>query len=368
MTLVALAMSDDLNLYPGVSSYRDRHGKTRYRYRRRGVTRSLPGEVGSEEFENAYFAAIEGRANPNARIIKHPKQAVPESLGAAWFGVKASLEWQSLDEKTRYKDQKRAEDFLLSPVVPDGEDLWKDQAFVDLRRRHVKAILNRYSDTPHKARQILVTIRKMALYALDQDWIDNDPTHRVVWNPKSTGSRAWTDEERAAFEARHKPGSLARTTYSIALWLGLRVSDTVRLKWSDIDFDRDEVRVETVKGFGKHLVLPLAPELKLALMSVDRTGEYVLMTNRGAPFSSKSVTGKMARWTSYADLPNGLTMHGLRKTLGKMIAEADGTTRELMETLGHSNIQHAELYSRDAEQRKLAASAMSKVVQFKRRG
>jgi integrase len=53
-------------------------------------------------------------------------------------------------------------------------------------------------------------------------------------------------------------------------------------------------------------------------------------------------------------------MHGLRKTLGKILAEEGATTRELMEVLGHSSIQHAELYSREAEQARMARSGMGK--------
>jgi site-specific recombinase XerD len=55
-------------------------------------------------------------------------------------------------------------------------------------------------------------------------------------------------------------------------------------------------------------------------------------------------------------------MHGLRKSLGKMLAETGATTRQLMETLGHNDIQHAELYSRAAEQERLARDGMTKVT------
>jgi integrase len=70
----------------------------------------------------------------------------------------------------------------------------------------------------------------------------------------------------------------------------------------------------------------------------------------------------MADWTKSAGLPPGYTLHGLRKTLGKLLAEGGATTREIMDTLGHTDIQHAELYSREAEQEVLAKAGMKKVV------
>ena len=45
----------------------------------------------------------------------------------------------------------------------------------------------------------------------------------------------------------------------------------------------------------------------------------------------------------------GHTLHGLRKTLGKALAE-QSTTRQLMGVLGHDNAEPAELYSREPEQ------------------
>ena len=64
--------------------------------------------------------------------------------------------------------------------------------------------------------------------------------------------------------------------------------------------------------------------------------------------------------------PPGYTLHGLRKTLGKMLAESGATTRGIMSILGHDSIAHAELYTCEAEQKKLASAGMQKLA--KRRG
>lgn len=82
----------------------------------------------------------------------------------------------------------------------------------------------------------------------------------------------------------------------------------------------------------------------------------------GEPFSAKSLTGMMAHWCKLAGLPNGLTLHGLRKSLGVYLAEA--STRQMMDVLGHDNIDHAELYSREASQVRLAVQGMDRVEQL----
>jgi site-specific recombinase XerD len=45
-----------------------------------------------------------------------------------------------------------------------------------------------------------------------------------------------------------------------------------------------------------------------------------------------------------------------------MLAESGATTRQIMAILGHDDINHAELYTREAEQRRLAADGMRKLT------
>jgi len=345
---------------PYLSSFRDRHGATRWRYRRGKKTISLKGHPGEPAFEEAYQAALEGREPKLASIIKHPGAALPGSFRVAWAKVKRTSEWLNLDPASVAKNTTLAELFLNLPVLPGEPELWGDMEVKDLKRRHVKEIIARFSATPHKAKHMIVALRKMIAIALDEEWIEIDPTWQLNYRPEYKGWRAWTDGEREKYEAKWPIGSTPRTAYALALWLGNRRSDVARLRWDWFDFKKGTVTLITKKG-DKALVLPITPMLRDAIENLPRKGETVLVTAYGKPFSEKSLTGRMADWTHGADLPKGCTMHGLRKSLGKMLAEAGATTRQLMETLGHDNIEHAELYSRAAEQERLARDAMSKV-------
>ncbi|TIR48993.1 MAG: phage integrase family protein, partial [Mesorhizobium sp.] len=125
---------------------------------------------------------------------------------------------------------------------------------------HIEELLGRFIATPHKAKHLLVGIRKLVYVALRQDWIEIDPTAAVEW----------------------------------------RILD-----------------------------------------AADRRGETVLVNGYGEPFSAKSLTGMMTHWCKLAGLPKGLTLHGLRKSLGVYLAEAEASTRQLMDVLGHDDIDHA---------------------------
>jgi integrase len=356
---------------PYLSSFKDRHGRTRWRYRRSGKTISIPGQPGEPDFEESYQAALEGRPARKAVVVAHPGATVPKSFRDAWKRVLRTSEWIRHDEATKAKNVRLAEEFLTMSVIEDVTDIWGDMLVSDFRRRHAKDVIARLSATPHKAKHMLVAIRKMIAIALDEEWIETDPTYKLSYRPEYKGWRAWTEGEREVFEARWAIGTTPRTCYALALWLGNRRSDVATLRWDMFDWKRSVVRVEQEKG-GKVLVLPITPMLRDSLAPLERTNGTVLVTAYGQPFSEKSLTGRMADWTHSAGLPKGCTIHGLRKALGKLLAEGGASTRQLMDTLGHDDIAHAELYSREASQAILARDGMSKVTRLvqgkKRRG
>src|SRR5690242_9349371 len=130
---------------------------------------------------------------------------------------------------------------------------------------------------------------------------------------------------------------MPRTIYACTLYSGQRRSDVVRIKWTDFDGDRLPL---TQQKTGKRLMLPVLPAWREALDAAPRRIRD--RTVHGTQRSLKGLTVDFQDWTEAAGL-EGCTLHGLRKTLGKIIVEEGGTTRELMGALGHETLAHAEL-------------------------
>lgn len=331
----------------------------------------MPGEPHTHEFDDAYQKAIYGLS---AAVIPMPGAAAPRSLRAAYRLLKESQEWTSLDQKSRTRYQQTIERILLTAV--HGKIVIGDGPVSDLKRAHVKVLLSHFRDAPHMERIALICIRKLVMVALDEEWIEVDPTYRMTRNPKTDGHKAWTVDAMAKYEAKWPVGSRQRTAYALALWLGNRVSDVCRLKWADLTtkhFMENDV-LRSVEGFefvqhkgrkrGKSVFLPLTPMLEDELAPLSRDTMTVLVSARNSHYTDTSLTSRMQKWCREAGVPPGYTMHGLRKALGVKLAEADASTRQLMETLGHNNIAYAELYSREASQVRLAVQGMEKVTRI----
>jgi hypothetical protein len=333
--------------HPHASSYLDRHSKRRWRFRRAGKTIQLPGEPGAPEFEAAYRAAIEGRS-------KSAQPASQRSLRAAWVILTTKTpEWKALEPTSQRQQTRIAEAFLRMPVAP-GMTMG-DVAMADLERRHVKMILAARSETPHAAEHLLRLIRKLTGIGLDQEWITVDPCYRVRLRPEMQGWKAWKDESLAAFERRWPLGSTPRIAYALARYFGHRRSDVALVRWDDL---QNVVQAKT----GKALWLPMHPALQAALEATKRRGEYVLMTSRGEPFTAGGLGSQFRNWVLAAGLPKGHSLHGLRKHLGKDLAESGATAKEIMAMLGHETMQQASLYTKEAEQRRLASEGMKKLL------
>ncbi|WP_224515646.1 site-specific integrase [Mesorhizobium sp. CA8] len=267
------------------------------------------------------------RAGKSLRPPSSKCPELPGTFGAAFQRLKISVKWLALDEASKRKNTWLIEQFLELRVVPDHPLIWRNVPVKNLRRIHVEELLGRFIATAHKAKHLLVGIRKLVYVALRQDWIEIDPTAAVEWRPAYAGWKAWSRDAMAQFENRWQLGIAACTCYGLALWLGNRRGDVAGLRWDQrgtrffIDgverhFDWFDIVQAKNKGRtgGKRLFVPITLMLSDILDAADRRGETVLVNGYGEPFSAKSLTGIMAHRCKLAGLPKGLTLHGLRKS------------------------------------------------------
>jgi integrase len=128
---------------------------------------------------------------------------------------------------------------------------------------------------------------------------------------------------------------------------GLRASELVALQWAQIDFKGCEITIPRSKG-GMTTQHPLkAVELRLLgkLHRLSPDSKYVLMTERGTPWSTSNFRKVLQRLAAVAKLPMSVNPHALRHSCGFVLAGKGVDTRALSHYLGHRSLQSSERYT-----------------------
>lgn len=141
---------------------------------------------------------------------------------------------------------------------------------------------------------------------------------------KRQEGRALTKEQEKLFFEKAKSSKFYKA-FLFMRFTGCRPSETFRVKWSDVDFEKKSIWLDGTKTDLSARLVPLVPVLNKVLNTIERKGDYIFdgMTADGAkhaisrvvvPFeiSCKDFRTTFATWCSH----NGVQPHTLQKWLG----------------------------------------------------
>jgi integrase len=128
---------------------------------------------------------------------------------------------------------------------------------------------------------------------------------------------------------------------------GLRASELIDLRWSQVDFDNARLHVRRVKR-GLPAVHPIGGDELRVLRKIKRestNSEFVFLTERGSPFTRSGFAKIVEGAGRKAGFDFGVHAHMLRHATGYALANKERDTRSLQAYLGHRNIQHTTRYT-----------------------
>jgi integrase len=133
--------------------------------------------------------------------------------------------------------------------------------------------------------------------------------------------------------------------------------DTHLLTWHQVDDGAYNRRHKTGVG----VVMAISKDLAKALAATPRNHVCVITTAYGKPFTVDGFSGWMRAAITEAGLPLDCQPHGLRKTLGRLLADAGCSAHDIMAALGHTTLAEAERYTREADRRRGGKRAVVKL-------
>ena len=157
-------------------------------------------------------------------------------------------------------------------------------------------------------------------------------------------------------------------TFAMLAYTGLRVGEMIALKWADIDFANQTLRVYktcynptnnklhyqllTPKTESSVRTLTIDPVLVDLLLEYKREQEkvitenkmfhhdngFIFATNEGYPKTIKTISNRLQRLLKKTSIQKRITPHSFRHTHTSLLIEANVHIKEIQERLGHSDI------------------------------
>jgi integrase/recombinase XerD len=177
----------------------------------------------------------------------------------------------------------------------------------------------------------------------------------VVQQPRKLPMVLSVEEVARLLEAA--PGPKYKAALGTAYGAGLRVSEVVALKVSDIDSTRMLIRIEQGKG-RKDRHAMLSPQLLELLRAWWREGKHQgvmlpqgwLFTGRNpvTPLSTRQLNRAVHAAAQAAEIRKRVTPHTLRHSFATHLLEQDIDIRVIQVLLGHAKLETTALYARVA--------------------
>jgi len=331
----------------------DRHGNVRVFVRRHGRKRRLRDWSSAE----AFLAEYKRLVDDPAPAAEGRKPAAPGSMRWLVELYVESGEFAMLEASTRGARRR------ILDALCEGHG---DKPFARLEPQHVRAFRDEKvrAGAPEAANALLKTLRSLYAWAVEAGHARRNPAAEVKRiATRSAGFHTWTREEVFAFEDRHPMGSKARLAMALMLYTGVRPSDAIRLgRQMERDGRLHFIEYKGRRNNPKERAVPILPQLREIIEATPSGHLNYLTTEQGRPYASAKAFGNwFKRRCVEAGLPH-CTAHGLRKAGATIAAERGTSAHALMAIYGWTTLKQAELYTREADRRRLADEFMGSIV------
>ena len=325
------------------------------------------------------FIRIDGRVVSSPRFTKKRDadqwyDQVKRQKNFAKFGLKAASDKELLfldyarswmkDRVARYPmatwstDDQRLRDYLL----PEFADI----PIAKITSKMIRATLKRITD---EGKSIKTRTRVKALAskifgdAFNEELIPFNPVLGIRFNDPRQGAKkpeTLSPEEAKEFlDAAQEIGEQHHVVALLGLTAGLRKSEMLALKKSDIDFKNGLLHIQRRLELASHAIIDgtKGGRLETRIVPVPEFTAYILkISTKDYSNSDFVLRGRFGSYMSHRrlhaiveEIANRakvkISAHGLRHTYGRTFVRNGGSIKALQAILGHSTSQQTDLYS-----------------------
>lgn len=246
-------------------------------------------------------------------------------------------------------------DKLLQYVDTENKD-YKTITYNDLQ--HFVATIHDLGIHPRSQARIISGIKSFYRFLLLDEYITLDPTElleapKIGMKIPEVLTVNEINDILDTIDLSKAEGQRNRAMLEVLYSCGLRVSELTSLRYSDVYFDEEFIRVEG-KG-GKQRLVPISGtalrEIRnylydRNLITVKKGFEDTLfLSRRGTALSRIMVFHVIKQQTELAGIKKNVSPHTFRHSFATHLLEGGANLRAIQEMLGHENIVTTEIYT-----------------------
>jgi site-specific recombinase XerD len=369
-----------------LSREKNRHGRDVIYVRRNGKRIRVKDPEGTTAFARAYADAVDKlgaspskRPKPDSGVRVWPKNTFGW-LGNEYFKSKGEGEFLALDEESRRARRNDLEICFEIPLSDDDPDPMGNCPIKHLSAQKMKRMIE-MKDGPGARTNRRKHLSALCSWAVENKHMPSNPVRDIKSGraQKGNGYYTWLIPDVQQFlhfhrgqlqSADKRAGRRSRKAIlalGLLLFAGTRRQDMVTLGKQNARGDKPGVLGDWLRYIPKKTIKirrevsqkPMLPVLKAIITEMsDVLGDMTfLVTEQGKPFSEAGFGNWFRDRCDEAELPM-CTAHGLKKAGATIAAENGATTRQLMAMFDWDSPRMAEVYTRAAEQKRLAGEAM----------
>ncbi len=330
-------------LPPFASSFADRHGRARIRFRKKGLPTLYPkAEPGTDEFMAEYLAWKHGKPQP-VGAERHAPGTFDDLISQFY----QSTAWRNIPkDSTRKTYRGELERFRAK---------FGKRRVATMSAKNVTKLMENMGGTPSAANNLLKRLKRLFDHAIILGMRKDNPAKAVLSvRSNSGGFHTWTEAEIAQYEARHPIGTKARLALAILLYTGQRRADAAAM--GEDPEKPGYVRVKQLKT-GKPLSIRMHRRLKEAVAACPSGKATFLVSERGTAYKKESFGNWFRERCDEAGLPH-CSAHGLRKAAARRMAELGLSNQIIKSITGHSSDSEVARYTREADQARMSDAAI----------
>lgn len=211
-------------------------------------------------------------------------------------------------------------------------------------KRDIRHWRDQWQKTPRMADVAKQVISRLCSFMVSEGAISTNPCEGIenLYHNDRSGI-IWREEDFLALQKVSSPEIMWAAR--LGALTGLRKSDVVNLRWSDISDLAIAIRTQKSR-YKRAALIPLYPTLRDLLQEIPRRAATVLTNTHGHPWQ----TGFGASWNDAVERAGlkkrNLHFHDLRGTAATNFYRAGFTSQEIADTLGWSRENVEQLIDR----------------------